>query len=74
MGAWPIVAFLLCSELLDAAAIDLELVVAEASLVLRRVLVVRDRGVEVENVFVWRLQLSKQIGDVCIVDTRHLLV
>lgn len=40
--ALAVVALLLRSKLLHTAAVDLEFVVAEAALVLRRVLVVRD--------------------------------
>ena len=41
-----VVALLLGPELLNTAAVDLEFVVAETALVLRRVLVVRDGRVE----------------------------
>lgn len=69
-----VVTLLLGPELLNTAAVDLEFVVAETALVLRRVLVVRDGGVEIEYVFIWRLQFSKQVRNVGVVDAGHLLV
>ena len=72
--ALTVVHLLLGTELLDAATVHLELIMAEASFVLRRILVLRDGRVEVENIFVWCLELSEQIGDVCVIHAGRLLV
>lgn len=72
--ALSVVDFLLGAELLDAVAVHLEFVVAEASFVLSGVLILRHGRVEVENVLVWRLELTEQIGDVGVVHAGGLLV
>jgi len=60
IGTLAVVALLLCPKLLNAAAVDLEFVMTEAtSLVLSRVFVVRDGGVEVEHVLIRRLQFTE---------------
>lgn len=63
-----VVPFLLGSEFLNTATVDLEFVVAEAAFVLCCVLIVRDGRVEVENILIWRFQLTKQVGNVGIID------